>query len=150
MVAGRPRTHDRQQIAKDLIDWAKKDGSINLCKFCAHYDPPIPPQKMTQFANESVEFREAYESAKMFIGARREEMLNDNRLHVKAYDLNATTYDYFLKHERRQQAEFEAMLKSQENQGYNPDDVARLKVLMDQVSSLQSSLKNCKNSPSKV
>ena len=42
-----------------------------------------------------------------------------NKLHVKAYDLNATTYDYFLKQERRAQAEFEHELKQREIEQQN-------------------------------
>lgn len=104
---GRPREHDRVQIAKDIVEWAKKEDSINLCKFCALYEPPIPPQKLTLWSKECNNFREAYDTAKMFLGFRREEWLNAEVLHVKAYDLNAQTYDYFLKEEKRQLAEFE-------------------------------------------
>lgn len=112
--AGRPREHNRDQIAKDLIEWAKLPDSINLNKFCAYYDPIIPPSKISEWAKEDERFREAYQSAKSFIGFRREEMLNSDKLHVKAYDLNATTYDHFLKEEKRQQAEFESKLREKE------------------------------------
>ena len=44
---GAPRKHDRDQVARDLIEWAKKPDSINLCKFCAYYEPIIPPSKMS-------------------------------------------------------------------------------------------------------
>ncbi len=97
---GRPRVHDREQIAIDIIEWARRPDSINLCKFCALYDPIIPPTKLTLWAKEDNSFREAYESAKLFLGFRREEWLNQEHLHVKAYDLNAETYDHFLKEEK--------------------------------------------------
>ena len=129
---GRPREHDRDQIALDLIEWAKKKDSINLCKFCAYYDPIIPPQKLTLFANECPRFREAYECAKLFLGARREEMLNSESLHVKAYDLNAETYDYFLRCEKRSKAEFETQLKIKENNN--------LKSPLDEVNDLKHEL----------
>jgi hypothetical protein len=95
-VIGRPREYDRDQIARDLIEWAKKPDSINLNKFCALHDPIIPPSYITDWAKECDDFSAAYESAKLFLGFRREEKLNDETLHVKAYDLNAKTYDYFL------------------------------------------------------
>jgi len=109
-VDGRPREHDRDQIASDLIEWAKKPDSINLCKFCAYYDPIIPPSNMSIWASQCDKFRKAYESAKMFLGFRREEMLSKEQLHVKAYDLNATVYDFFLDEKKEKTARFEASL----------------------------------------
>ena len=111
---GRPRIHDRDQIALELIEWAKQGDSINLNKFCCTREPPIPPSKITQWAKESIEFRQAYETAKAFLGFRREEWLTKERLHVKAYDLNATTYDAFLREERREQSAYESSLKKEE------------------------------------
>jgi predicted amidophosphoribosyltransferase len=137
---GRPREHDREKIAHDLIEWAKKDDSINLNKFCAFNE--IVPSKISQWAKEDDNFRQAYELAKSFIGYRREEMLNREELHVKAYDLNATNYDYFLRDEKRQQSEFEAALKSQEIEKYTQDDLNKYQSLMSQLDKLQSDLKN--------
>lgn len=111
---GRPREHDREQIALDMIEWARNPDSINLNKFCALYNPPIPPCKITTWAKEEDNFRKAYDSSKAFIAFHREEMLNRDELHVKAYDLNATTYDHFLKDERHMQAEYESSLKMRE------------------------------------
>ncbi len=108
----RPREHDRDQIAIDIVEWAKRPDSINLCKFCAYYEPIIPPSKLSIWAEECKEFRKAYESAKVFLGFRREEMLNQETLHIKAYDLNATTYDYFLKEEKIKTAERDAKIKA--------------------------------------
>ncbi len=139
MPAGRPREHNRNQIAIDLIEWAKKDDSLNLNKFCALYNPPIPPSKITHWAKEEEGFRLAYESAKTFLGFRREEKLNGNELHVKAYDLNAATYDYFLKEERRQHAEFEAALKSQTENKIDENIMENFDKTMKQLDKLQSS-----------
>ena len=114
MAFGRPREHDREKIAKDLITWAKKDSSINLNEFCALNS--IVPPKIALWAKEDDYFRSAYEEAKAYIGYRREQKLNSGELHVKAYDLNANTYDYFLKKERRDQLEYEAKLKTQQEE----------------------------------
>lgn len=110
---GRPREHDRQQIAIDLIEWAKKPDSINLCKFCAYYEPIIPPSKISEWAKEDKSFREAYESAKMFLGFRREEWMSKELLHVKAYDLNATVYDYFMDEKKEKTSRFESSLRKE-------------------------------------
>lgn len=100
MAAGRPREHNRDQIAKDLIEWAKLESSINFNKFCCTREPPIPASKLLLWAKENDEFRTAYETAKAFLGCRREEWLSSERLHVKAYDLNATVYDLIAKDEK--------------------------------------------------
>ena len=86
-------------------------------KFCAYYDPIIPPSKLSQWSLECDEFRQAYESAKMFLGFRREEMLSQETLHVKAYDLNATTYDYFLDEKKEKTARFVADLTKETDKG---------------------------------
>lgn len=109
---GRLREHDRDEIARKLVEWALQDDSINLCKFCAMNF--IVPSKISQWASEEEDFRKAYEFAKACIGARREEMLNNQQLHVKSYDLNAKTYDYFLKKEHMEQMEYEAKVKAKE------------------------------------
>jgi hypothetical protein len=111
---GRPREHDREQIMIDLIEWARKPDSINLCKFCCTREPPLNPRKLSEWSKECNKFRETYETAKAFLGARREEWLNQEHLHVKAYDLNATTYDIFLKEEKQDQQKYESLLKADE------------------------------------
>lgn len=108
---GRPREYDREALAASLIEWAKQPDSINLNKFCALNG--IPPSYLTAWAKDSVDFSEAYEYAKCFLGFRREEMLSSEMLHVKAYDLNATTYDYFLAEEKRKQAAYQATLAAE-------------------------------------
>lgn len=107
---GRPREHDRDQIAKDIIEWASKETSINFCDFCSSYKPPFSHRKIPLWCSECDSFRESYEIAQDYLGARREKMLSADILHVKAYDLNATTYDYFLRSERQRIAEFEHAL----------------------------------------
>jgi hypothetical protein len=109
MAAGRPREYDLKKVANDLIEWAKKDDSINLNKFCAHND--IVPSTMLRWKDEDKEFREAYDKTKSYIAFRREEQLSKGKLHVKAYDLNATVYDAFSRDEKMYMAKYEADVK---------------------------------------
>ena len=101
----RPREWDRDLIADELIEWAKLDTSVNLNGFCA--SKLMPAQKLSQFANECSQFREAYHIAKTILSERRESKLSKQELHVKAYDLNARVYDHFLdeKHTQISKAE---------------------------------------------
>jgi len=112
-LGGRPRLHDREEIALDMIQWAKKDDSINLCGYCAENE--LAPTLLINWSNEKTlegkRFRLAYDLVKSMIGKRREELLTNNKLHVKAYDLNAKTYDKFLKEERMEEIETEIRLK---------------------------------------
>lgn len=138
-LVGRLRKHDRNQIALDMLDWAKKEDSVNLNAFCAMQE--LPTSKPSLWAKENDLFRQAYEIVKAHIAARREAWLNTGMLHVKAYDLNATVYDYFLKEEKRLYAEFETLLKTQTENNV-PDDIKDMfKSTMDQLSSLQSERK---------
>ena len=112
-LGGRPREYDRDKIADDLIVWAQKYDSYNLNGFCALN--MIAPQKITEWAKECPRFHEAYTIAKTFLGLRREQGLNEGKVHQKAYDLNAAVYDYFLKQERREHAEFESLLSNKQS-----------------------------------
>jgi len=134
MVMGRPRTYDRAQVALDLIEWAKKDDSINLNGFCISYNPPLEPSKITLWARECTDFRRAYEGAKAYLGERREQRLNENKIHVKAYDLNASTYDHFLKDERKQMAEHAAALQKDSNPtaSLTTEQILSLKKIIDE------------------
>lgn len=110
----RPKEHDRMKIAEEMIEWAKLPDSINLNKFCCLHDPILSASMIIRWSKEDPEFRQAYETAKSFLGYRREEKLTNNELHVKAYDLNATNYDLFLRDEKREQAQFESDLRKKE------------------------------------
>lgn len=109
---GRPREHDRDAIAEKLIAWSKLENSLNLNAFCSQNE--IPPSNLGIWARECKKFQRAYEIAKSFIAMRREQKLSNGELHVKAYDLNAATYDYFLKEEKREEKAYEAELKKAE------------------------------------
>ena len=146
---GRLRTHDRDDIAEKLINWAKKDDSLNLCAFCSQIE--IDPSKLSNWAKECDRFRQSLNRAKCSLAARREEKVSTGDLHLKAYDLNITTYDYFLKEERRDQLIFESDLKKQ-----LIEVVAKLKhgdvkgvtpELSQQFDALMNQLTICRDSP---
>jgi hypothetical protein len=110
----RPRERDREDIAHQLLEWVKLPDSINLCGFCISLDPPISPSVLLRMLKDDAILSQAYEIAKATIGDRREKNLNAGKLHVKAYDLNAETYDGFMRDEKRNKAEFESNLRKQE------------------------------------
>lgn len=153
---GRPREHDRDSIKDQLIEWAKKEESINLCGFCGSREPPLNPVMVTTWAREDHEFRLAYETAKGIIGGRREVNLNKGKLHVKAYDLNSTVYDHFLKDEKRIQMELELDIKKQlieweaklKASGNVVDEAVteQFELLMGQLSALQEARKRAATS----
>lgn len=140
-VMGRPRERDLVQLAKELLEWAAKDDSINLNHFCCTRVPILPPPKLSDYARQNDDFREAYTAAKAYLGYRREQKLNNEEIHVKAYDLNAAVYDHFLKEERRDQAKFESDLKSKEDEVVDEQVKDSVDKLFSQLSSLQSARK---------
>jgi hypothetical protein len=138
---GRPRSHDREKLMAELIEWAQLDDSINLNKFCCTRKPPISPCTLPEYANEDPVFDKAYKTAKAFIGMRREEKLTNGQLHVKAYDLNATVYDYYLKLERREQAKFESELAKSDSKPVNDSTLLAIGGLMDMITKAQKDKK---------
>ncbi len=68
---------------------------------------------VAQWAKECVSFRQALEITRAFLGNRREKLLNQEMLHVKGYDLNATTYDPFLKEEKMAMSQYDASLRKE-------------------------------------
>ena len=89
---------DHVKIGRDLLAWAQLPDSINLNKFCAIYN--LRPTSISDMAKKHPDFTRAYEITKAHLAARREELLNSDKLHVKAYDLNATVYDQFTREEK--------------------------------------------------
>jgi len=108
---GRLRTHDRDDIAEKLIEWARLDNSLHLGSFCSQIE--LAPSKLSNWAKECDRFRQSLDIAKCFLAVRREEKVSTGELNLKAYDLNIATYDYFLREERRDQLVFESGLKKQ-------------------------------------
>lgn len=136
---GRPRERDRDQIALDLMEWAKKEDSLNVNKFCALYDPPFPPSKLSQWSKEDEEFRQSYDICKAHLAYRREEKLNSGDLHVKAYDLTAAAYDFIVKEERESHAKFEAALAANTTNQVDEMIIENFDKTMAQLDKLQSS-----------
>lgn len=139
LLNGRPREHDRYQIAIDLIEWAQKDDSYNLNGFTA--ETLIDPSKLINWAKEDESFRQALNIAKGILGKRREQGLTEGKVHQKAYDLNATVYDRYLKDERREDIDYALERKAAIDQrnGMAPND--------DSIDKLIDGLKQLKNAP---
>lgn len=134
---GRPKEHDRAKVAHDMIEWAKKPDSLNLNKFCAYYEPQLVPTTVLRWKDEDPQFREAYARVKSFLAFRREEWLNNERLHQSAYNHNTTTYDAFMGHDREDKVKFDAVQKSSDQKPVD-EEAARLAVLMiEQMQALQ-------------
>lgn len=135
MVSGRLREHDRNQIALDMVEWAQKDDSLNLNGFCAL--KLIAPSKISQWAREEEFFRLSFEITKSILAERREKRLSEDKLHVKAYDLNACNYDHFLKESKMEMAKFEAMLKIENLDSQSPEVLEKFTMLMAQMKANQ-------------
>ncbi len=144
---GRPREHDRVEIAKKLIEWAKRESSMNLCGFSAEMG--ISPMVILNWTRIDPDFCLAYDEAKCYLGERRERALNSNALHQAAYNRNANVYDLYQRDELRDQLKFEAALKAQADIAVSEGDVKRYEAVMAQLNSLQSQRKAAAKSKSK-
>jgi hypothetical protein len=135
----RPRTHDREKIMLDMIDWAKKDTSLNVNEFCAWFcDPPTSPKRLSQWSKDDPLFEESYDACKSFLAHRRENALRTGELHVKAYDICAPAYDYVIYEQQMKLEAYKSKLKQEEQTTVKEEDKTRFDAIMSQLSSLQS------------
>ena len=139
---GRPREYDRAKIANDLIEWAAKDDSININKFCCTYIPPLNPVKVMTWVSEDPDFRDSYNTAKAFLASRREEHLNTERLHPAAYNVNTRNYDLFLKDHHEKTLEHETKLKTEETKLVSEADAKRTEDLLEVMRNSQALAKD--------
>lgn len=121
---GRPQEYNREEIAQKLLEWSRKEDSLNLCAFCGEIE--FNPQMLYKWATEKTEFSNTYNIVKAKLGARRELKKNEATIHLASYNMNAPTYDYFLKQEKRDQAQFEASLKEKEELKIPLSEVLRM------------------------
>lgn len=148
MVSGRLREHDRNQIALDMIEWAQKDDSFNLNGFCGM--KLLPPSKISIWAKEDDFFCKAYEVTKAILAERRERGLREDKLHVKAYDLNSSVYDHFLKETRMEMSKFEAMLKLEDLEKLPTEVLDKFTALMAQMRNNQDANKDLTSKSAEV
>jgi hypothetical protein len=132
---GRPREHDREQIGKDLIEWSKREDSINLNAFC--FENMITPEKLCLWAKDDDVFRQAFQLAKSCLGAKRERLLNTGKLHNRAYEANKSVYDYFIKKDKMEEMEYEAKLKTQSDVAVGEAFAEKHESLLQQFKSMQ-------------
>ena len=135
--------HDRHAIMLQLIEWALLDTSTNLNGFCATRIPMIAPSKISEWAYQDDDFREAYECAKAAVGMRRELLLSEGKLHTKAYDLNAKVYDHFAKKEWQESVKFESQVAKEKEEETEHKQLMNSK--FDQVLSQLNSLSETRN-----
>ena len=149
-LGGRPIEHNKEEIAEKLLTWAELDTSINLCAFCS--ENKILPVQLTRWAADNERFSLSLDLTRAFLGARREVKLSEGKLHTKAYDLNAATYDYFLKYDRRDEklfdhdlqkkmVEFMHALKKETMETVSDEVKQQFNSLMDQITRLQQKKK---------
>lgn len=141
---GRPRSWDREQISQEFLEWAKLPDSTCLAGFCEY--KLLPPQKLSEWASQSEEFREIYWLVKSILHRRREQLVSTENLAQVAYRLSNHTYDYFVREEDRDyfkyQKELEAKVGKEIAQVANADIAEKLERMHNQISQLQSSARN--------
>ena len=110
MAGGRPPI-DIEKVQLDMLAWSLLPTSTNLCGFSGQFE--IPPSVITRYARTNEEFSATYEIVKARLAQRREEGLVKGTVHQKAYDLNAKTYDGYLKAESRDDIDYDTEKKKE-------------------------------------
>jgi hypothetical protein len=104
-TSGRPPKFDLEEEAKALIEWAHDDESLVLRLFAA-IRGYADQGKLTEYAERSEAFRQAYNQAKILIGARRERLIIKGKGNPAAFQRYAALYDPELKqHEKEMKLE---------------------------------------------
>ena len=106
---GRPREYDGDKIANELMEWAKKESSINIAQFCA--DRGYLPGLIWTLDKESEDFSYAYTIAKMKLAERRERLLNKQKLNYGAWERYQRGYDPFLARDENDKEDNDAARK---------------------------------------
>ena len=99
-----------KDIGGELLEWAKRDDSINLNQYCWEFN--VPYSAIISLRNNYDSFKDLFSIVKSAIAVRRETMLTEENLHVKSYTLNAFVYDQFMREEHMDRKEHEMKLKA--------------------------------------
>lgn len=136
-MGGKPRTYDRDDVEEKLLNWVKKEEAINMMGFSAEH--LIPPSVILKWVRADPDgFGQTYDTVRSIIGMRREQRLSEGTLHTKAYDLNSSHYDRYLKEDQKEDKSFEIKSKVEAFKNVDPEDTARLTTAMSIIDQLQS------------
>lgn len=91
MVLGRPREHDRKQIAQELLEWSTNPTAFNLIQFAR--PRLLNVNMLPNWAKEDDDFREALELAKQSIAMNRFEAAIEGALPFSEVHRNEADYD---------------------------------------------------------
>jgi hypothetical protein len=103
---GRPRKFDLEEEARALEEWAQLPDTFVLREFAA-IRGYAAQQKLNEYAQMSEAFHEAFNYAKILIGARREKMLIQGKGNPAAFQRYAALYDPDLKAHEKEMKEAE-------------------------------------------
>lgn len=104
---GRPRRFDLKKEAKALLEWANKKDSLVLRLFAA-IRGYANQAKLHEYCAQCIEFREAFDQAKIIIGARREQLLLSGKGHYAPFQRYAALYDPDLKQHEKELKQIES------------------------------------------
>lgn len=103
---GAPRKYNPEIIIQEMLEWVKKESSINFVGFC--FDKGYLPDLIWRLEKESQDFSDAYTMVKMKLAERRERMLNGEKLNYGSWQRYQKGYDPFLDKKEEEDAEKDA------------------------------------------
>lgn len=112
MGAGRPREHDRNQIAADLLEWSTNPTAFNLIQFTR--PRLLNVNMLPNWAAEDDGFREALELAKQSIAMNRFEATLEGALPYADYAKNEAQYDPMRDRFQQRERRLELTMKKEE------------------------------------
>lgn len=119
MKGGRPPL-DREDIARQLLQWAQLPKSTNLNAFCAFCKPPISPAQLLVMSREEG-FKLIYAIVKGIIAAKREELNARGEMTNTAFNIGCRLYDLFLDEKWKEEKKFEKELDIKKPDEQSPE-----------------------------
>jgi hypothetical protein len=91
---GRPREHDREDVARQMIEWAKREDSLTLTGFSAK--TMISSTIIRNWRSLDPNFRALTDIIYDIIAERRERKYNAGEIKDRSYSIHSRVYDGYL------------------------------------------------------
>ena len=103
------KKYDMEEESAAILEWAKKEDSINLNGYCIERQHPA--EYISVFCKRSKEFDFYCGLALCYLAVRREKLVSAGKLYQGTWMRNASVYDRLLRYHEREQKQYESDLR---------------------------------------
>ncbi len=136
--SGQPRQYDLAAEAADLLKWSERDDAVELLDW-------VNPKEFVystvwKWSQADEVFGKAFNKAKERIASRITKKAYSGEFYFGVYNRHIKSYDTKLHMFERQEAEYEAKLKAQEQTATSQEDIDKLEEVLRLMRNRQSDL----------